>query len=110
MKDGQLLEVLKSVYGLPDATRAWWEEGTSFLRECGYQHSRLDAAFLIWYHPDGSVGLITVLHVDDIMIASDGSNETERTVIRIHNKYPFGEWNVVEDIESITYTGRTIKV
>ena len=84
--------MLKSVYGLPDAPRAWWEEVTGFLRECGFRHCRLDPAFLIWYHPDGSVGMITVLHVDDIMIASDGTKETERIVNQVHRKYPFGDW------------------
>jgi len=34
---GDLLEVLKSVYGLPDAPRAWWEEVTGYLRSVGFQ-------------------------------------------------------------------------
>ena len=33
---GCLLEVIQSVYGLPDAPRAWWEEITGFLRSLGY--------------------------------------------------------------------------
>ena len=42
---GDILEVFKSVYGLPDAPRAWWEEVTGYLRKVGFQHSRMDVAF-----------------------------------------------------------------
>ena len=60
VKPGDLLEVVKSVYGLPDAPRAWWEATTSFLRDVlGLRHSALDVVFLAWYHPgapgDGTI-------------------------------------------------------
>ena len=47
---GDILEVLKSVYGLPDAPRARWEEVTGYLRKLGFQHSRMDVAFMVHYH------------------------------------------------------------
>jgi len=56
-----LLEVLKSVYGLPDAPRAWWEEVTGFLRSLGFVHSRMDVAFMVLYHEDGSVGAMSYM-------------------------------------------------
>ena len=62
---------MKSVYGLPDAPRAWWEEVTGYLRQEGFVHSRMDPAFMIWYHESGSVGIMLILHVDDVMIATD---------------------------------------
>ena len=48
--EGCLLEVLRSVYGLPDAPRAWWEEFTGFLLSLGFTHSRIDVAFLTSMH------------------------------------------------------------
>ena len=107
---GCLLEVLLSVYGLPDAPRAWFEEITGFMKEMGFQHSRVDPAFMVWYYEDGSIGIMCVLHVDDIMIANDGTDRTEKLVAQLHEKYPFGEWTEVHKIGSITYTGRTILV
>ena len=71
--EGSLLEVVKSVYGLPDAPRAWWEEVTSFLRTLGFQHSRMDVAYLVRYGDDGSLTAMIILHVDDMMISHDGS-------------------------------------
>ena len=47
---GALLEEKKSIYGQPDVPRAWWEELTGYLTSLGYQHTRMDAAFLVWYH------------------------------------------------------------
>ena len=104
------MEVIQSVYGLPDAPRAWWEEITGFLRGLGFTHCRVDTAFLVWYYGDGSVGIMIVLHVDDIMIANDGTKTTEKIVEAIHKKYPFGERVKVQEQGSVTYTGRTITV
>ena len=56
VEPGSLLEVVKSVYGLPDAPRAWWEELTEFLRGLGFRHLRLGVAFMVWCWPDGMVG------------------------------------------------------
>ncbi len=105
-----LLEVLKSVYGLPDAPRAWWEEVIGYLRQIGFQHTRMDVAFLVYYHPDGSLGAMIILHVDDIMVATDGSKVTEAMVEKVHKKYPFGEWEYVAKLDEIAYTGRTISL
>ena len=108
---GDILEVIKSVYGLPDAPRAWWEEVTKFFRDLGFTHSRMDIAFLIYYHDDGSVGAMLVLHVDDMMIAHDGSKIMRSKVNQINSKYPFGEWlNVAEQPKGVTYTGRQIRL
>ena len=43
---GLLLEVLKSVYGLPDAPRAWWDEITAFLKSLGFVHTRVDLSLI----------------------------------------------------------------
>ena len=107
---GDLLEVLKSVYGLPDAPRAWWEEVTGFLRKVGFQHSRMDVAFMVYYHEDGQVGAMIVLHVDDIMVATDNTPVCEDMVEQFHQKYPFGEWEYVRKQKEIAYTGRQISL
>ena len=107
-----MLEAVLSVYGLPDAPRAWWEEITGFLvDELHFRHSRVDPAFLIYYYDDGSVGIMIILHVDDIMVASDGRKVTEGIVAKSHDKYPYGEWVRVKDkANGVAYTGRTLKV
>ena len=49
-----------------------------------------------------------ILHVDDLMIAGDGSPATEDVIEKLHKRFPFGEWVKVKDVDSVTYTGRTI--
>ena len=78
------------MYGLPDAPRAWWEEFTTFLKSLGFQHSRLDVAFLVLYRDNGEIGALLIVHVDDIMISFDGTSEMQEKVETLHQKYPFG--------------------
>ena len=73
------------------------------------QGGGVDVAFLVYYYEDGSVGILIILHVDDIMISNDGTKHTEAIVKNIYEKYPFGEWVKVRDkTEGVTYTGRTM--
>ena len=66
---------------------------------------------MVMYHDNGSLGGMIVLHVDDIVIATDGTDEIEAKVETLREKYPFGEWvDVAECPDGITYTGRTIKI
>ena len=97
-----LIQILKGVFGLPDAPRAWWENLTGFLtEELEFVHSRMDQAFLVWYYPEnekqstvrpgtgapGSVGAILVIHVDDLMIATDGTPRTEALVEQLRERF-----------------------
>ena len=83
-----MLEVVRSVYGLPDAPRAWWEELSGFMKEIGFQSSRVGPASMIHDRENGSIGAIAIIHVDDLMIANDGSKETEALVEKLHQRYP----------------------
>lgn len=84
--------MLKSAYGLPDALRAWREEVTGYLRSGGFQHTRMDVAFMVAYHDNGDVGAMIVLHVGGVMIATGGPFLMEKKVADFHKKYRLGEW------------------
>ena len=79
MPQGALLEVVRSVYGLPDAPRACWEELSGFMKEIGFVSSRVGPAFMIHYLPNGSIGATAIIHVDDLMIANSGSRVAEES-------------------------------
>jgi hypothetical protein len=73
VKTGCLLRAEKSVYGLPDAPRAWWAELTGFLKHWRFKHSRVDPASLTRHDEEtGTLCAMITLHVDDIMCAHDG--------------------------------------
>lgn len=52
-----------------------------------------------------------VLHVDDLMIAGEVSEENSRCVQLLRERFPFGEWDRIEEKEEgITYCGKEILV
>ena len=66
---------------------------------------------MIWYHDNGNVGIMIVLHVDDVMVPYDVSGLTRRIVQKLYEKYKFGEWVCVsKQKDGVMYTGRNVKV
>ena len=112
MKEGCLVKVIKGVFGLPDAPRAWWTEVSGYLtRDAGFHSCRMDPAFFIWYHKDGSIGALIILHVDDLLIATDSSGEAELKIDAFMKKYKIGDLTWAERAAAgIEYTGKTIVV
>ena len=64
--------------------------------ELGFRHSRLGVAFLTWYHEEGALGIMLILHVDDLMFAGAGTPSTEATIEKLRERFPFGEWLKVQ--------------
>ena len=81
-KDGQTLvcKLNKSIYGLKQATKNWYESLANLLIRNGYQRSRNDYCLFVRKEEDGTFSYI-LLWVDDIIIA--------------------GEHNVVDAIKSL---------
>ena len=95
VEERDILEVLKSVYGLPDAPRAWYEELTAFLKEIGFQSLRFDPAYMVHYRPDKTLGAMIIMHADDIQIAHDGSPEMAKLIEKLKATYSSGQWSQV---------------
>eukprot|EP00959_Pyramimonas_sp_CCMP1952_P340193 7125251-Pyramimonas_sp.AAC.1 len=74
---GTRMKLLKSMYGLSDAPRLWWEEATDRMIACGFVVHPLDPCLFLSYRLaatnskvfDGAIGL----HVDDML--GGGSNQ-----------------------------------
>ena len=109
---GQLIEVIKGVFGLPDAPRGWWLEfsGTMY-GEFQFVSHTLDVAFFIWRHDNGSIGILLVVHVDDVACGYDGSKETQQVIDRLLKRYPFGDLKYLKDHpeDGVNYTGLNVK-
>ena len=107
----QVLRLKRPVYGRPDAPRAWYEQISSFImNDMGYERSILDPALFVLRQNSEPVAML-VLHVDDLMVATNGSAFSEKTVDLLFNRFPFGEWSKVADSASgVTYCGKEIVV
>lgn len=89
-----VVEILKTVYGLADAPRAWWFSFSNTLRQLGMKQSELDPCVFFWFHEQELQGII-VLHVDDMVVGGSGVFH-ERVISRLKQRYPFKHWNVGE--------------
>ena len=109
---GQLLKLLKPVYGRPDAPRAWYEELARILcEELKFEKSHVDPAMFMLRNHSGELVALMIVHVDDVMICCNGSAHARETVEKLHKRFPFGTWQRVCDQPSgINYCGKEIKV
>lgn len=112
VEEGQLLRLKRPVYGRPDAPRAWYEQLAGFImNDMKFERNLLDPALFISRHADGRPRGLIVLHVDDLMVATDGTREVEQMVSKMCERFPFGEWGLVEkENGGVTYCGKEIMV
>ena len=87
---GTLARLVKPVYGLMDAPRAWYKAVTATLRSLGMEQSKLDPCVYIKKGLRGVIGAIA-LHVDDMLMS--GTREFEEDVLKkLRATYPFKHW------------------
>ena len=112
LEQGRILKLLRPVYGRPDAPRAWYEAISGFImNDMGYERSILDPALFIHRDSNSNPDALLVLHVDDLMVATDGSVEVEKTVDMLFKRFPFGEWSLVKDNPNgVTYCGKEVNL
>ena len=92
--DGSIVELLKPVYGLADAPKAWFDTLTTTLRHLGCVQSALDACVFYYRKGSGTQGIMAI-QVDDILF---GGSEQFITAIMepLKAKFPFKHWKVGE--------------
>lgn len=112
LSQGQVLRLKRPVYGRPDAPRAWYMQLSGFIVDTlGFTCSVLDPAFFVLRDKGGSPHAMIVLHVDDLMVSTDGSDFAEEQVRKLYDRFPFGEWATVQDVPGgVTYCGKEIVV
>ena len=97
--NGYLWKLRKTVYGLCDAARAWYDTITNELIKMGVRQCSLDKSLFLWYN-NGELEGIICLYVDDFLFA--GSQVFLDTIIRTLVKtFKIGS----EHSENFTYVG-----
>ncbi|CAE7195067.1 RE1 [Symbiodinium sp. CCMP2592] len=112
MKPGQLLKLLKPVYGRPDAPRAWYNELARILEEeMGFSKCKTDPAMFALRDQQGNLQGLMVVHVDDVMFCHNGGEAGRQVEKKLTDRFPFGTWmKVCEQESGVTYCGKEIKV
>ena len=119
---GKLMKLVKPMYGLCDAPRAWYEEAATRILNMGngtiVQHP-LDACLFLAYdrpvHPPPEEGadpprLLALfgIHVDDIFGCYMDDAETEKLLNNLKSIFTFREWITSNDKNELEYCGAQI--
>lgn len=83
--DGHVLLLLRSLYGLRNAPRIWFQTLSSSLKDLGFTQSELDPC--LWHLQDGELYILVVFVVDDIMIGSSDADFTRKFIQEFRQRY-----------------------
>ena len=72
-----LLKLKRSIYGLKQASRIWYELLAELLIGSGLIRSYVDNCLFFKYNSNGQIALLVLVHVDDLMIAGVSSSEIQ---------------------------------
>lgn len=72
----------KSLYGLKQSLRAWFEKLTSFVKKQGYSQAQTDHTMFI-KHSEGGKVTVLIVYVDDIVPTGDDQEEMERLKVSL---------------------------
>uniref|UniRef100_A0A803QA39 Reverse transcriptase Ty1/copia-type domain-containing protein n=1 Tax=Cannabis sativa TaxID=3483 RepID=A0A803QA39_CANSA len=75
----------KSLYGLKQASRQWFEKFSNALEEEGFTHSATNHSFFIKHSQVGFIALL--VYVDDVILASNNLKELEALKVRLDSKF-----------------------
>ena len=67
----QCVQLRKSVYGVTDAPRAWWERVEKDMTSQGCRTLTTEPCFWVKTSSDGRVHDLAIAYVDDVLIAAD---------------------------------------
>ena len=67
----------KSLYGLKQSPRAWFEKFTRSVKNQGYRQTQTDHTMFV-KHSEGGKMAVLLVYVDDIILTSDDINEMNR--------------------------------
>jgi hypothetical protein len=108
--DGTILvELVKALYGLPEAAKLWYEHLSNVLKKIGYQCCPQDPC-LFNLCRDGEKSTI-ILHVDDMLHTYTGNmlrNKLHKVLIKTYNELKIQQLGELPN-ESISYLGIDIR-
>ena len=65
-QEDKVLRLLRAIYGLKQASLAWWKELDKSFKELGFKRLYADAGLFVYRHADGTI-VIVIAYVDDII-------------------------------------------
>ena len=96
MRPNELFRILKAVYGLLHAPRAWADKLAKELQKQGWTQSRLEPCVWRLYNTDRTLCGLIGIHVDDILCCGSGERFRKRVQV-LRESFPFGSWKSLQE-------------
>jgi hypothetical protein len=93
-KPNQVCKLLKSLYGLKQASRKWYEKLTSLLVREGYTQSTSDYSLFTLNHTNDFTALL--IYVDDIILTGTSLNEIDRIRTILDDNFKIKDLGIVK--------------
>lgn len=74
---GRVCKLIKSIYGLKQSPRAWFERFGEVVRKLGYRQSQGDHTLFVKHSSEGKRAVL-IVYVDDIILTGDDDSEIDR--------------------------------
>ena len=98
-----MVKLDRSIYGLKQAGRVWWQLLTGFLLEWGFKQSAIDVCLYTYTSPTGSI-LWLLVWVDDTIIVDNDEGLRERFVADLGKRFPIEDKHELEWILGVKVT------
>ena len=93
LEHNQCVRLRKSVYGLVDAPRAWWECVETDLKRLNWRTLTTESCFWVKTSLEGQIDSLAVSYVDEFMIAvHEKSSICQKHVTDLRALHEWGEW------------------
>lgn len=99
---GRVCRLLKSLYGLKQASRAWNNKLDEVLATC--ELKRCDADLCVYYYVDGDNILILAVYVDDILIFTNNIMMETKLVNELKRNFRMKDLGEVSSVLGVTFT------
>ena len=70
----KVCKLKKSLYGLNQSPRAWFDRFTKAVKRCGYQQSQADHTLFYKHSTMGKIAIL-IVYVDDIILTGNDAEE-----------------------------------
>nr|GEX21404.1 ribonuclease H-like domain-containing protein [Tanacetum cinerariifolium] len=85
----------RSLYGVKQGPRAWFQRFASFVTQIGFQHSKTDTSLFVFHH--GSDIAYLLLYVDNIILTASSTALLQRIIALLHSEF------AMTDLGSLNY-------
>ncbi|XP_070049888.1 uncharacterized protein [Nicotiana tomentosiformis] len=99
---GVVCKLKKSLYGLKQANRQWYDKLTESLCSKGFVYSTND--YSLFYKKNGSLTVFVVVYVDDVILTGTNLEVINGLKSFLHNKFKIKDLDLLKEYDCLGYT------